>query len=441
MNARDASFKILLKFEESNTRLEGLINKAFAHHNFSPKDKKAIYNTCSGVIRNLSLLDWKIGLLFKGNYKKSLHKFKVIMRLAVFEIDFLDFIPSFATVNEYVNIAKRKLDKRNSAVVNGILRTYLREKGKYNPEKKFKFKDTQLSVKYSFPEWMIKKWIGWFGEEETEKLCQTFNERPEFDLRINTSKITVDEFIEIMESNQVKFTKSEYFPTFIKITDVQKINQLKLFEKGLCSIQDESAYLVTELVNIQKDDTVLDACVAPGGKFTALLEKKINDVTLIGSDIYLDRLTMVQQNCRRLGFEKYVLIQSDSIYPSFNKKFDKIFIDAPCSGLGTIQKNPDVKWRRTQEEIDNFQKLQNDILNSVSGLVKNNGVLVYSTCTINREENEDVIDIFLEKNKNFALISPDKSFKKFIKNENFLRTFPHIHKMDGSFAAILKCNQ
>ena len=117
------------------------------------------------------------------------------MRLAVFEIDFLDFIPSFATVNEYVNIAKRKLDRRNSAVVNGILRTYLREKGKYNPENKFKFRETQLSVKYSFPEWMIQKWINWFGEEETGKLCLTLNERPEFDLRINTLKTEVDEFI------------------------------------------------------------------------------------------------------------------------------------------------------------------------------------------------------------------------------------------------------
>jgi len=363
------------------------------------------------------------------------------MRLAVFEIDFLEFIPSFATVNEYVNLSKRKLDKRNSAVVNGILRTYLREKGKYNPEKKFKFKDTQLSVKYSFPEWMIKKWISWFGEEDTEKLCQSFNERPEFDLRINTSKISVGEFIEILDKNQIKFLKSEYFSTIIKITDVQKISQLKFFEEGLCSIQDESAYLVAEFLNIQKGDTVLDACVAPGGKFTALLEKNISDITLVGSDIYKDRLNVVQQNCRRLGFEKYVLMQSDSIYPPFNQKFDKILIDAPCSGLGTIQKNPDIKWRRTQEEIEKFQKLQIDILNSASKIIKQNGNIVYSTCTINREENEDVIESFLEENENFILISPDKSFKKFNKNENFLRTFPHIHKMDGSFAAILKRKQ
>jgi 16S rRNA (cytosine967-C5)-methyltransferase len=441
MNAREASFKILFKFEESNNRLEDLINEIFARNNISPKEKKSIYNLSSGVVRNLSLMDWKISQLFKGNYKKSLNKFKVIMRLAIFEIDFLDFIPSFATVNEYVNLAKRKLDKRNSAVVNGILRTYLREKGKYNPEKKFKFRETQLSVKYSFPEWMILKWIDWFGETETELLCKSFNERPEFDVRVNTTKIQIEEFQKVLEDNQVNYIPSEYFPSMLKITDVQKISQLKLFEEGFCSIQDESANLITELMDIQKGDYVLDACVAPGGKFTALLAKKIEAVTLVGSDINKDRISVVQQNCKRLGFDKYFLMQSDSIYPAFKQKFDKILIDAPCSGLGTIQKNPDIKWRRNQNEIENFQKLQINILNSVSKILKQDGYLIYSTCTINREENEDVIEKFLMSNKSFSLIPPKKSFKKFIKDENFLQTFPHIHKMDGSFAAILKFNQ
>ena len=340
-----------------------------------------------------------------------------------------------------MNLDKRKLDKRNSAVVNGILRTYLREKGRYKPEKKFKFRETQLSVKYSFPEWMIKKWMDWFGEEETELLCQSFNERPEFDVRINTTKIAVDEFLQILENNQVNYNKSEYFPAIVKITDVQKISQLKLFEKGYCSIQDESAYLVSELMNIQEGDLVLDACVALGGKFTAVMEKEFVNVTLIGTDIYKDRLSIVRQNCKRLGFEKYYLVQSDSIHPPFNQKFDKILIDAPCSGLGTIQKNPDIKWRRSQKEIKDFQQLQSDILSSVSKLVKQNGIIIYSTCTINREENEEVVERFLEENENYSLIPPDNSFKNFIKKENFLRTFPHIHKMDGSFAAILKCNQ
>jgi 16S rRNA (cytosine967-C5)-methyltransferase len=438
MNAREASFKILLKFEESKNRLEELINVELKRANINPKEKKFIYNLSSGVIRHLTLIDWKIGLLFKGNYKKSLNKFKVIIRLAIYEIDYLDFIPSFATVNEYVNLAKSKLDKRNSAVVNGILRTYLREKEKYNPEKKFKYKETQLSVKYSFPEWIIKNWIDLLGDKETEKLCKSLNERPEFDVRINTNKIEVQEFQKILDRNKINYKNSEYFSSIIKVTDVQKISQLKFFEKGFCSIQDESAYLVTEILNLQKEDIVLDACAAPGGKLTAIMEKNIENITLVGTEINNQRISIIKKNCSRLGFDSYFLLQSDAISPALKIKFDKILIDAPCSGLGTIQKNPDIKWRRKENEIIEFQKLQLRILNSLSEFVKQNGLLIYSTCTVNREENEDVIKKFLIDNKSFVIIPPKDSYKNFTVNKNFMRTYPHIHKMDGSFAAILK---
>lgn len=440
MNSREAAFRVLVNFEKSNNRLEEITNELFKSHNFSSKEKKSIYNLVFGVIRHLSLIDWKVGLLFKGNYKHTLNKFKVVLRLAIYEIDFLDFVPSFATVNEYVNLAKSKLEKRNVAVVNGILRTYLREKGRYKPEKKFKFKKTQLSVKYSFPEWMIEKFMNVVDETGVEDLCAALNNRPDFDIRINTNKIQITDFKKLIEDNQISYEISEYFPLTIKITDVQKIIELNLFKEGYCSIQDESALLISELLDIKEGDRILDACAAPGGKFTAILAKDIEYVNLVGTEINQKRLNIIQQNCNRLNYDNYYLIQSDITFPPFKQKFDKILVDAPCSGLGTIQKNPDIKWRRTQNEIQDFQKLQMDILSSVSKHVKQNGIIIYSTCTINREENEDVVEGFLENNNNFSIIPPDKSFKKFIKNENFLRTFPHIHKMDGSFATILKRN-
>jgi 16S rRNA (cytosine967-C5)-methyltransferase len=204
-------------------------------------------------------------------------------------------------------------------------------------------------------------------------------------------------------------------------------------------VQDESAYLVTELLQIQKGDMVLDACSAPGGKYTAFLEKDLEDFLLIGTDIYYDRISVVKKNCIRLGLTSYLLLQSDTINSPFQKKFDKILIDAPCSGLGTIQKNPDIKWRRTEKEIENFQKLQINILNALKFYVKPGGIIVYSTCTINREENEEVIECFLQTNKNFSIISPYTEYKKFLSEGKYIRSFPHIHKMDGSFAAILQC--
>ena len=217
MNGREAAFYILLNFERTKDRLEDLIGMQFEKVSLNPKERKFAYNLSSGVVRNLSLFDWKIGALYKGNYKKALNKFKVILRLALYEIDFLDFIPQFATVNEYVNLSKVKLEKRDSAVVNGILRTYLREKSKYNPEKKFKFADTQISVKYSFPEWLIKRWFKIFGEDTTRDLCKAFNIRPEFDIRVNLQKISVGEFEKILEKNEISFAKSQLFTEIFKI--------------------------------------------------------------------------------------------------------------------------------------------------------------------------------------------------------------------------------
>lgn len=439
MNAREAAYYILLNFESPKHRLDDLIYAQFSKGSMNAKDRKMAYNLSSGVVRNLSLFDWKLGALYKGNYKKALNKFKVILRLALYEIDFLDFIPNFATVNEYVNLAKTKLGKREVAVVNGILRTYLRERGKYNPEKKFKFVDTQISVKYSFPEWLVKRWIEIWGAEETRQLCESFNSRPDFDIRVNLKNISSDEFQKILTKNNIHYIQSNFFNEIVKVTDLQKIMGLKLFAKGLCSIQDESALLVKELLDLQEGDTVMDACAAPGGKFTAILEGNVKIKNLTGLEIYRDRLLKIKENCDRLNLGNYFLIQGDSTKPPFGQKFNKILIDAPCSGFGTLRKNPDIKWRRSMGEIIEFSHLQHRLLESLSKYVKPGGMIVYSTCTIDPLENENVISTFLETNKKqFRMVKPDNKFSKYIDKNNFIRTFPHKHSMDGSFAAILK---
>jgi len=441
MNGREAAFYILLNFEKTKDRLENLIGDQFEKVSLNPKERKFTYNLCSGVVRNLSLFDWKISALYKGNYKKALIKFKVILRLALYELDFLDYIPEFATVNEYVNLSKMKLSKREAAVVNGILRTYLREKSKYNPEKKFKFADTQISVKYSFPEWLVKRWFNIFGEDTTRELCKAFNKRPEFDIRINLQKTSVDEFEKILEKNDIKFRKSQLFDEVFKITDMQKLIRLKLLEKGYCSVQDESALLVKELMQLKDGEIVLDACAAPGGKFTAILETGIKLKGLYGMEINHDRILKLKENCKRLEFDTYNLISGDAINPPFGILFDKILIDAPCSGFGTIQKNPDIKWRRTLDELKEFSNLQYQILESLSEIVKPGGIIVYSTCTIDPIENENVIAKFLDKYKNnFNIFPPYKSFASFTDKNNYVHILPHKHDMDGSFVVILKKN-
>jgi len=436
MTARETAFQILLKFEQSGEHLDYLTDKSLNSGQLSGKERKFVSNLVSGAVRHQTLFDWKIASLFNGNYKKALSKFKIILRLALYEIDFLDFIPPHATVNEYVNMAKKRLPKTNISTVNAIMRVYLRE-GKYlKPEKKFKYEDTILSIRYSFPEWLIKRWLGIWEPDFVANMCRALNARPTFDIRVNEKKISREEFKERLISEKIDFIPSNYFPNVFKITDVQKIRQINLLKEGYCTVQDESGIIISHLLNTaDPGDNILDACVAPGSKYTALYEKYSKEVHFYGLEINPKRLILVKDNCRRLGFPDQRLVNGDAINPPFKKLFDQILVDAPCSGFGTIQKHPDIKWRRTLEEIFSFQKLQLNILNSISKCLKPGGILVYSTCTVDPTENELVINEFLaQQNGQFIPVAPPTELLSFADKNNYIRTFPHLHDMEGSFA-------
>jgi 16S rRNA (cytosine967-C5)-methyltransferase len=436
MTARETAFKILLNFEQTSQHLDTLTDKFLNNDTLSSKERKFTSNLVSGVIRHLALFDWKIANLYNGNYKKALTKFKIILRLAFYEIDFLDFIPPHATVNEYVNLAKKKLPKSLVSAVNAIIRTYLREGKSLNPEKKFKYDDTILSIRYSFPEWLIKRWLGIWGLDFVTDMCRTLNNRPTFDIRVNEKRINCEDFEKKLVTTKIDYRRSEFFSNVFKITDIQKIRQENLFKNGYCTVQDESGIIVTNLLNpIKPGDRILDACVAPGGKYTALLERSSEEFTLYGLEINSKRLKKVKENCLRLGFSDNFLVNGDAINPPFREKFDQILIDAPCSGFGTIQKHPDIKWRRNLEEVLKFQQLQLKILNNISKYLKSGGILIYSTCTIDPSENELVIDEFLKQpNGEFSIVTPEAELKAFTTKGNHIRTFPHLHDMEGSFA-------
>jgi len=440
MTARETSFKILLKFEQTRQHLDFLIDNFLRDGTLSARERKFVSNLVSGVVRHRTLFDWKIATLYNGNYKKALIKFKIILRLALYEVDFLDFIPPHATVNEYVNLAKKELPKSFASTINAIIRTYLREGKGLNPDKKFKYDDTKIAIRYSFPEWLIKRWLGIWEVDFVSKMCNAFNERPIFDIRVNKNKISVEDFKNKLVANSINFTQSLYYENVFKMTDVQKLRQMKLLDDGFCSVQDESGILVTDLLEpVSPGDCILDACVAPGGKFTALHEKYSNEADLFGLEINHVRLKIVKENCRRLGFSNHLLLNGDANDPPFKKEFDQIIIDAPCSGFGTIQKHPDIKWRRNLEEILNFQELQLSILNNISRYLKSGGFLIYSTCTIDPSENEKVIEEFLSKqNDKYKIILPPAKLKPFTTENGHIRTFPHLHDMEGSFAAKLQ---
>lgn len=439
MSGREQAYLILMEFEKSHDRISSILENQLEKKSLSDRDKKFSYNLVYGVLRHRSMLDWQAGMFFNGNYKKAVNMLKNILRLALYEINHLDHIPPHATVNEYVNLTRKKLPRQYTGIVNGILRSFLREGQHLKPEKKFKYPETRIAVTYSLPEWLTKRWISAWGEEKTTEIARSFSERPVFDIRIDTGKIPVSDLRQLLQNEGIFFAESAYFKDVLKIWDVQGLIRLGLFANGICRVQDESGRLAVELLEPQNDDTVLDACAAPGGKLLSIFQKWPKTV-LVGMELFADRMRILKMNCKDWQVDPHRLVQADGLHMPYKYGcFTKILLDVPCSGLGTLQKHPDIKWRRSESEIEELSRLQLGLLESAAEMLAPAGAIVYSTCTIDPRENDEVVERFLSnKGKKFK---PQKTGNEILQpfwDGDAIRTFPHMHQMDGSFAIRLQ---
>ncbi len=436
--ARALAYEVLFKFEKTFDRLDDLSERALQQNEMSARERRFFKNLVSGVVRHRLLLDWIGAQLYKGRYRKLLLKFKILLRLALYELIFLSAIPAHATLNEYVNLAKKKVSSVQVKILNGLLRAYLREKERLVPEKIIKDPMQRLSIQYSFPEWMIKRWIGFWGEQETEALCAALNEPPDFDIRINTQKISAEKFKKRLLEEKVPFSETVFDSNVIRVKDIQPFLRHRWFEKGYCVVQDESAALVVKQMELEEGQAVLDMCAAPGGKYVNMLQQAPKETFLLAMDVDAGRLRKVKENVEHLLLSGAHYVVADGRALPFRHLFDRILIDAPCSGLGVIRKHPDIKWRRSFQEIVEFSAIQRDLLRAAHAQLKKGGVLVYSTCTIDYFENENVIESFLEEfGKEYELLPPLVPEPSMVQG-NFVRIFPHRHRMDGSFIARLR---
>lgn len=436
-SARELAYYILFEFERNHNRIDILEDRYLKNVAVSPQDHRLVKQLISGSIRYLLYLDWIIGKLYHGRLSKLLNKTKTLLRLALFEIIYLDNIPEYATVNEYVSLGGKKVNPRQGALVNAILRNYLEQPSEFIPNKQITDESDLITIKYSFPKWLVSRWIEQWGIEKTERLCAAFNCEPDFDISINTVKISPNQMKIKLNGKNIKFQESDLFNDVFKIKDVQKLIHSEWLYEGLCSIQDESAHIPAELLNVQDGDTVLDMCAAPGGKYMQILQKH-KSITAVAMDVDKNRLKRVKENMQRLSLINGLLVVADGRYLPFKPVFNKILLDAPCSGFGVISKHPDIKWRRSESEIQSFSNLQSKLLQQAGNYLKNDGKLVYSTCTIEIEENENIINKFLEKNlKHFKQKDPPEQYKH-LQNCGHIRTFPDENFMHGSYCAIVK---
>jgi len=366
-------------------------------------------------------------------------KFKILLRLALYELIFLSAIPAHATLNEYVNLAKKKVSGLQAKILNGLLRSYLRQADTLKPEEKIGDPVERLSIRYSFPQWMIKRWIGFWGEQETEALCAALNEPPDFDIRINTQKISVQKFKKLLLKENVPFHETTFDANVIRVKDIQPFLRHRWFEKGYCVVQDESAALVTQQIEMKEGDRVLDMCAAPGGKYIQLLQNKPQSVLVVAMDTDLQRLKRTRENVTdHLNLSGGHFVVADGRHLPFKPPFNAVLIDAPCSGLGVIRKHPDIKWRRRFNEIIEFSRIQDALLDEADRYLDSGGQLVYSTCTIDYFENENVVQAFLQRHANaYQIVKPEVPDPLMLV-QGYIRLFPHKHGTDGSFCAKLR---
>jgi 16S rRNA (cytosine967-C5)-methyltransferase len=440
MSERITAYHILRQFEKSHGRLDVIEADEIIKSALESNERRHIKNLTSGVLRHSSLLDWYASKLYKGYYPKLLTKIKIILRMGLYEINFMYHIPDHASVNEYVNLAKLRVNDRAGKLVNAILRSFLRQKSVLKKEKSANQK-TDISTMFSFPKWLVRRWVDFWGISFTQELCKALNQVPEFDVRVNLQKIEIDKFVELLKINDIEFEQSKRFDNYFKIKQIGRIREAGLFEKGLCSVQDESAAIPPKLLQLKEDDTFLDVCAAPGGKFTQVLENTPDLKLAVAVDSDLSRLKRVKENMERLGLMGSLVVADARNLP-FKKKFKKILIDAPCSGQGVIGKHPDIKWRRTEKEVAEFSRLQFEIMKNIPGHLLKSGMMVYSTCSVDKNENHKVVKSLINSpDLTLQIKSVSTSQVKNIDDlidECFISTYPHKHTMDGSFSAILK---
>ncbi|MFJ5769926.1 16S rRNA (cytosine(967)-C(5))-methyltransferase RsmB [Psychrobacillus sp. NPDC093180] len=436
-NVRDAALNILMAVEKQQAYSNLLLHQTIEKYKIDDKDRALLTELTYGTLQYKMTLDYYLEPFIKGKLDDWV---KQLLRLSLYQIHYLSRIPDHAAVNEAVNIAKRRGHKGISGAVNGILRSILREGVRSTEEIKDELE--RLSIETSHPLWMVKRFVSEYGFETTANMLKENNEQPVTTLRVNLFKRTVDQVLHLYTQEGYVVARSEVIPECIYLFNAQAA-KTTAFEKGFVTIQDESSMIPAYALQAEPGMTVLDMCSAPGGKTTHIAEKMRNTGKLVAMDIHEHKLKLVKENAARLGFDFIETMQMDGrkSSESFPKEsFDRILVDAPCSGLGVMKRKPDIKYTKNEKDFATLKPIQLKLLDEAYTLLKRDGLLVYSTCTVDREENEGTAKLFLEAHPDMEL-QPFPNVISSIKEqeqEGMLQLFPQDLRSDGFFVAIFK---
>jgi 16S rRNA (cytosine967-C5)-methyltransferase len=450
-DSRLISLSVLSDVDQDKKTLDHTLDATFTRiANLPQRDKNLIFTIVYGVLRHRNHLDWILGHFSRTGLNKLDPEVLNILRIGLFQVVYLTRIPESAAVNTAVDLAKTLKKPWLTKFVNAVLRAAVREYRDLSPPDMEYDPAFAISIEKSMPHWLVRRWIPRFGLSQTLLLCDIINTIPPLTLRVNTLKTTRSVLLESGNIYARRMEPTAHGPDGVRIEHPHDpatspvaltVAAIDGFREGFFQVQDEAAQIVTLLLDPQPGETIMDACAGLGGKTGHIAQQMKNTGKVLALDVSPDKLENIHPEMHRLGIsivETRVHDLSRIPDTHWSEKYDRVLLDAPCSGLGVLRRNPDIKWRASPDRLERCQIRQIGFLNQASRFVKPSGVLVYAVCSMEPEENEAVVTAFLRNHSGFCVeknpagLSPQ--ILSLMDPEGYLRTFPHLHAMDGFFA-------
>jgi 16S rRNA (cytosine967-C5)-methyltransferase len=433
-NARQLAYDVLIDIQQNGAYANLALDKALLRSKLNKSDRRLATELVYGCTKMQLHLDQIIKSYC--DLKKVDKKTLQLLRMAVYQMTYLEKIPDHAIINETVELSK-KVGLHSDKFINGVLRSMLREEKPIKWPDKRKQRNQYIAKWYSFPQWLIDGWVKEYGFADTERLCEYFNNPAQTWIRVNTLKATAEEIKSVFEHLNIEYVQHPALPEAFCLKSLQKIKQSSLFKQGKIIVQDLSAMLPALVLNPSKGNQVLDMCAAPGGKTTYLSAIMNNSGSIMACDLHPHRVELIEHNVKRLGVENVRCYAGDAtaLPDDCYVRFDAVLLDAPCSGLGVLNRRADLRWRIRKSSLPEIEQLQEQLLDAACHYLKPQGTLVYSTCTLNKNENEYQIKRFLEKHPNFECVPFECLGETCESGQKTI--YPYIDQTDGFFIAKL----
>jgi 16S rRNA (cytosine967-C5)-methyltransferase len=445
--ARRIALSVLSSLHESNVTLDHRLTQAFEKRRpLKQRDRALATELVLGVLRWRGRLDWVIDHLSKMPVHKIDPLVLDIVRLGLYQILFLARIPVSAAVNDSVDLAKEKAPLWVVRFVNAILRSAVRRAKEIPMPADADDPVAAIAIEESHPRWMVGRWVKRMGIEETRRLCKANNQIPPVTARVNTLKVSRGELLRSLTGHVKKVDRTRFSPDGLALRGLKRaIPDMPAFQDGWFQVQDEAAQLVSYLLGPRPGETILDACAGRGGKTGHIAQLMKNSGAIKAMDLQAWKLQALKASMKRLGVSNVTTWHHDlsqSVGEDLTGTFDRILLDAPCSGLGVLRRRPDIKWRKQEEDLPRLQRKQQHLLASLAPWVKRGGCLVYSVCSLEPEEGERVVDNFLKSETDFVIDCSSTGLAEMdeclVDGSGIFRSLPHEHDMDGFFAVRLK---